>query len=293
MKVIIELHIDKEMVILKIAFIGDLHYPTMDNFSESVKEARDEFYSRFLQSFFEIEADYYVSIGDLTNYGNEDEIREVYQLIDQYNNKKFIHTLGNHDLYGIPREEVLKITNMEQNVLLETDEVNLLFLETARDHDFEDYSGYLDEEQLQWLENVLDQTGEKTAVIFAHHPVYDTTANSNYPFLSIAPELPVLDILRKKQGTGIYVNGHNHKDSILSMDQWTFIQTSAVLDDPSIRVLDIEEEQISIKAINVGNPELKRLSEIIGTNIPHFQHNPEGIGTTPNREKTIKKRILV
>jgi len=280
------------MIALRIAFIGDLHYPTMEMKDETVRAARDAFYSEFLQAFFKIEADYYVSIGDLTNYGHEDELCEVYQIIDQHN-KNFIHTLGNHDLYGIPRDEVLNITKMEQNITIETETANLLFVETARDHNFEDYSGYLNTEQLQWLEMEMDRSGEKTVIIFAHHPVYDTTVNSNFQYLSIAPELPVLDILRKKQGTGIYVNGHNHRDSIVSVDNWTFVQAGATLDDQSIRIIDLDREQISIKAIKLENRELKRLAEIVGTNIPHFRLNRDGIGTTPNREKTIKKHTLV
>lgn len=280
------------MIALRIAFIGDLHYPTVETNEETIRSARDTFYSDFLRAFFEVEADYYVSIGDLTNYGTADELHEVYQIIEQHN-KNFIHTFGNHDLYGIPREDVLNITKMEQNITIESDVANLLFVETARDHDFEKYSGYLNEDQLEWLELEMDRSNEKPIIIFAHHPVYDTTVNSNFQNLSIAPELPVQDILRKKQGTGIYVNGHNHRDSIVSIGNWTFVQAGSVLDDQSIRIIDIDNEQISIKAIKLESPELKRLSKIVGTNIPHFRLNRDGIGTTPNREITIKKRILV
>ncbi|WP_077297865.1 metallophosphoesterase family protein [Virgibacillus pantothenticus] len=66
-------------------------------FHTKVKESRDEFYAKFLHTFFEINADYYVSIGDLTNFGKEDVLREVYEII-RHHDKPFIHTLGNHDL---------------------------------------------------------------------------------------------------------------------------------------------------------------------------------------------------
>ena len=82
---------------MRIAFIGDLHYPSMIGKNEKVKEARDAFYAKFLHTFFEIEADYYVSIGDLTNFGREDELREVYEIIREHD-KPFIHTFGNYRL---------------------------------------------------------------------------------------------------------------------------------------------------------------------------------------------------
>ncbi|WP_068677017.1 metallophosphoesterase [Oceanobacillus sp. Castelsardo] len=277
---------------MRIAFIGDLHYPSMVGKSNEVKEARNKFYTRFLHSFFELKADYYVSIGDLTNFGKEDELHEVYQIIQKYD-KPFIHTFGNHDLYGIPRKEVLNISNRKQNISIETDQVNLISLETARDHNHEDHSGFLSDMQLEWLEGEIAQSEEKLVVIFAHHPVYDTTANSNFPYLSIVPEVPILDILRKKKGNGIYINGHNHIDSIETIDNWTFVQASAILDDQSIRVLEIDDNEISIQSIRVGNPELKGLAQIIGSNINHFQLNSHGIGSTPNREKVIKKIAYV
>lgn len=275
---------------MRIAFIGDLHYPSMYGQRKDVKEARDKFYARFLDSFFETEADYYVSIGDLTNFGMEDELREVYQIIRKYN-KNFIHTLGNHDLYGIPREEVLKISNCEQNFSVDTETAHLIFLETARDHNYEDHSGHLSEDQLAWLEEEIIQSEEKLVLIFAHHPVYNTTVRSNFPYLSIVPEVAIQEILRKKKGNGIYVNGHNHIDSVETIANWTYVQVGSVLDDQSIRILEINRDEITIEAISVGNRELKQQSQLIGSAIHHFEFNPYGIGTTCNRKKTIKKVV--
>ncbi|WP_339226099.1 metallophosphoesterase [Oceanobacillus sp. FSL K6-2867] len=277
---------------MRIAFIGDLHYPSMIGKNEKVKEARDAFYAKFLHTFFELEADYYVSIGDLTNFGKEDELHEVYEIIRKYE-KPFIHTFGNHDLYGVSRDEVLNISNSEQNISIATDKVNIISLETARDHDHEDYGGYISDKQLQWLKAEIEESEEKLVIIFAHHPVYDTTANSNFPYLSIQPDIPILDVLRKKKGNGIYINGHNHKDSIETIDNWTFVQANAVLDDQSIRVLEINDNEISIQSFNAATSELKSMAQIIGSNINHFQLSPLGMGTTPNREIVIKKTVTV
>ena len=53
--------------------MGDLHYVQDRNYqdgcliSEKFTEARDHFFNDYIKNFFSIEADYYVSIGDLTN----------------------------------------------------------------------------------------------------------------------------------------------------------------------------------------------------------------------------------
>ncbi|MBU8568638.1 hypothetical protein KM914_19885 [Virgibacillus pantothenticus] len=75
--------------------------------------------------------------------------------------------------------------------------------------------------------------------------------------MSIQPEIPILDVLRTKKGYGIYINGHNHKDSIETIDNCSFVQANAVPDDQSIRVLEINDNAISIQSLNVTSPELK------------------------------------
>jgi 3',5'-cyclic-AMP phosphodiesterase len=278
----------KEMRELKIAVIGDLHYPRIDYSEENLHNSKFSFYSKFLNAFLEAEADYYVSIGDLTNYGYKDELEDIYQLINQHG-KNFIHVLGNHDLYGLTRKEVLDITNMNNNFIIETEQANLLFLDTAREQDLDNCSGYLNEEQLHWFEQEVYKSGEKLLIVFAHHPVYDTTARSNQQNLSIDPILQVWDSLSKKQGQGIYINGHNHLDSIVTKDNWTFIQIAAVLDDQSVRILEIDEDEVNMKPFNLQDQELVEQAQLIGQSIPHFHPSPEGLGTTPNRQTTIVK----
>lgn len=277
---------------MRIACIGDLHYPSMIGKSEKVKAARDTFYTEFLQSFFNIEADYYVSTGDLTNFGQADELREVYGIIRKHD-KPFIHAFGNHDLLGVSKEEVLEITNSRQNISIDTDQAKIISLETARDHELVNCSGYLTNEQLTWLEEEITQSGEKPLFIFAHHPVFDTTVKSNFKYRSILPEIPILDVLWKKQGNAIYVNGHNHKDSMEVIENWTFVQSSAVLDDCTIRIFEIDENTISIQSVDVGTPELADMAQIIGSNIDYFSLNPFGKGTTLNREKVIRKELFI
>ncbi|USG65072.1 metallophosphoesterase [Brevibacillus ruminantium] len=277
---------------MKIAVMGDLHYPSRHGVTkrleEHVIESRDSFYSNYLKSFFKQEADIYVSVGDLTNFGTKDEFEEVYEYIRSYN-KPFYQTLGNHDLYSMPRREVLELTKMNGNFVME-EEVVLLFLETARELDRGNFDGWVTNEQLEWLEKVIDGSGEKTMIVFAHHPVYDTTARSNKNMLSVHPSIDLWSVLNKKKGKGIYVNGHTHTDSIVEKENWTFVQISAVLDDQSVRILELDHDQVSVSAIDVSDDESIELATTIGNGIERFTLFPQGVCTTLNRNKSIKIR---
>lgn len=262
---------------LKIAVIGDLHYPALEEGNVSIEEDRNMFYETFLERFFSIPADLYVSIGDLTNFGWKEELEEVYSIIDRHQ-KPFVHVLGNHDIYGLTRKEVLSLTKQQRYHAITADAAVLAFVDTAREQDFEVWGGTLDTTQLDWLEGVIEESGELPLIVFAHHPVHATTINSEKENLSIHPDIPVWESLNKKQGCGLYVNGHNHFNSIASKEQWNFLQIAAVLDEQAARVIEVSESHISIDSIDLYDPAQYQRAQIIGNAINHFQLNPQQAG---------------
>ena len=131
-----------------------------------------------MEHFFSIPADLYVSIGNLTNFGTEDELKEIYALIDRYH-KPFVHVLGNHDLYAMSRAEVLEITGQRRFRTLQSRTAVLAFLDTAYEQNYADWGGTLDLVQQQWLETVIEESADLPLIIFGHHPVYGTTKNSS------------------------------------------------------------------------------------------------------------------
>lgn len=281
---------------MKIAVMSDLHYPSSTGvknpLEESVINNRDGFYRDYLKNFFAAEADLYVSLGDLTNYGKKDELTEVYDIINSYD-KPFKHVLGNHDRYTMTKNEIDELTEMQGDHVIDTPEALLVFLETARELDREKYDGWLTDEQLMWLEQVIVDSGEKTIIIFAHHPLHDTTARSNKKMLSLHPSINIWDVLQKKKGRGFYINGHTHTDSIVEKEQWAFVQCSAVLDSQSVRILDIQQEVIEVQALDISTAHSAEQAAIIGEAIEHFVLFSEGIGTTLNRNKTFDLKITV
>lgn len=263
---------------MKIAVIGDLHYPTVKEEYELSQRERQDFYESFMAHFFSVPADIYVSIGDLTNFGTKDELEGIYTIIDRHQ-KPFVHVLGNHDVYAMRREEVLKITQQERFHSLTTETAVLAFLDTAQEQNYEDWGGTLDTEQQNWLAGVVEGSGTRPLIVFGHHPVYGTTKNSSKEKRSISPEIPMWDILNKKQNAGLYVNGHNHFNSIAARDQWTFLQIAAVLDEQAVRVIEISEAMISIDYVPFVDPNLRQQALAIGNAIDHFRPNPHPLGT--------------
>ncbi|WP_282020599.1 metallophosphoesterase family protein [Planomicrobium okeanokoites] len=263
---------------MKIAVIGDLHYPTVKEEYALSQRERQDFYESFMAHFFSVPADLYVSIGDLTNFGTQDELEGIYAIIDQHQ-KPFVHVLGNHDVYAMPREEVLKITKQDRFHSLSTDSAVLAFLDTAQEQNYEDWGGTLDLEQQFWLADVVADSGNRPLLVFGHHPVYGTTKNSSKEKRSISPDIPMWDLLNNKQNAGLYVNGHNHFNSIAAREQWTFLQIAAVLDEQAVRVIDISEAMISIDYVPFVDPNLRQQARNIGNAIDHFSLNTHRLGT--------------
>ncbi len=263
---------------MKIAVIGDLHYPTVKEEYALSQRERQDFYESFMAHFFSVPADLYVSIGDLTNFGTQDELEGIYAIIDQHQ-KPFVHVLGNHDVYAMPREEVLKITKQDRFHSLSTESAVLAFLDTAQEQNYEDWGGTLDLEQQFWLADVVADSGNRPLLVFGHHPVYGTTKNSSKEKRSISPDIPMWDLLNNKQNAGLYVNGHNHFNSIAAREQWTFLQIAAVLDEQAVRVIDISEAMISIDYIPFFDPNLRQQARDIGNAIDHFSLNTHRLGS--------------
>lgn len=262
---------------MKIAVIGDLHYPALEDHFAFIEENRRVFYETFLNRFFSVPADLYVSIGDLTNFGRRDELDEIYSIIRKHG-KPFKHVLGNHDLYAMPRSQVLSISGQERFHTLSTESAVLAFLDTAREQDYDDWGGTMDATQQYWLEAVIEETAERPLVVFGHHPVFSTTLHSEKDKRCIHPDVPIWQLLSMKQGPGLYINGHNHANSLAARNDWTFLQLAAVLDEQAVRVIEITESFIAIDSVMIDDDALKNHAEEIGNAIPHFalKRNPVG-----------------
>ncbi|MGM0882877.1 MAG: metallophosphoesterase family protein [Bacillota bacterium] len=271
---------------MRLVLMGDLHYHEIDKSIPGLLEARTAFYNTLLGRFLDMDADLHISLGDLTNFGSTLELQEVYELL-QRENRRFIHVLGNHDLYWQTRREVLEITGQQRYHAIDTDTAMLVFLDTAKELDFEDWGGWLDDEQLEWLEGMVKASGTKPLLVFGHHPVYNTTARSEKEKGSIHPSIDMWRILNRKKGIGVYFNGHTHVDSIVAQNNWTFVQLSACLDQHGFRIVELTEEELRISAVDITDADVLDNAPMLHQHMVHFSHNPNARGTGADREHVV------
>lgn len=271
---------------MKILLMGDLHYPYLEQVDEEVLDAREKFFAGFLGEFLTIEADYHISLGDLTNQGHTEELEYVFRHINN-SGRSFYHVLGNHDVYLQPKTNVFSITGQQRYHAVKSEEAHLVFLDTTREMDWKDWGGTIDAEQLSWLEQQVQESEDKPLLIFAHHPVYDTTARSHMDKLSIHPSIDMRRILGKKTGVGLYFNGHNHVHSIVNENQWHFVQTAACLDHPCFRMLELKQDEIKIHLIEAENYELLQHAPKVYNPMPYFNHTEECKGRSFDQVYTV------
>lgn len=268
--------------------MGDFHYPVMEHGTPELLEAREQFFGSMIEAFLRVEADYHISLGDFTNEGFPVEFRFVFDQVRAFGQaRQFIHVLGNHDTYHIPKTEILSISGQQRYHKIDTAEAVLLFLDTTKEMSPKDYGGEIDPEQMAWLENELRQSGDKPVFLFGHHPLPDTTTYSEKHMLRIHPEFDVWSVMQTKSGPGYYFCGHNHVQSIVKRDQWHFVQTAACLDIPAFRMIEIENGKLSVSMVPVEDQRLLELAALIRVNMKRFKPKPEAAGSETDQTLTV------
>lgn len=230
--------------------MGDFHYSHLGNAAKEVLEAQERAYAAMLQTFVEMEADFHISLGDLTHDGLPGELDYVFQRL-KGTGRRFVHVLGNHDAHSMTKAEIMSLTAQQRYHAIHNEEATLIFLDTTKEMNPSDWGGELDAEQLAWLQTELVQAGTKPVMILAHHPVHGTTARSTLDRLSIDPKLDMKAVLHTAAGPGFYFCGHNHVNSIVKQENWHYIQTAACLDVPAFRIVDIRDGQVTIDLVSM------------------------------------------
>ncbi|TDF97963.1 metallophosphoesterase family protein [Paenibacillus piri] len=257
---------------MKLVIMGDLHYPGLPDGDEELKQARDTFFQEIIDTFMQAEGDYHISMGDLTNEGRPEELRAVYHAIKaSTTHRNFIHILGNHDTISLAKTDITAITSGQRTHSIQTEQALLVFLDTTKEMNVEDFGGTVDTEQLEWLEKLIDASGNQPMLVFGHHPLPWTTRLSDKPMHRIDPECDLWSVLSKKQGEGYYFCGHNHVNSIVKKDRWHFIQTAAFLDILAFRMVELKDEKLKVSMLHVKNETWLQQAEFITGKMSHFK----------------------
>ncbi|WP_449443006.1 hypothetical protein [Ureibacillus acetophenoni] len=117
--------------------------------------------------------------------------------------------------------------------------------------------------------------------------------NSEKENLSVDPEIPLKEVLNKKSGVNIYMNGHNHFNSIVQDENWTYIQVAAVMDEIGARIIEVTDEEMKVSELNFTTEELRATADHVGETIDHFRLAPQQLADESQRNITIERNPKV
>ena len=181
-----------------------------------------------------------VQLGDAIEGGQNAnaDLDKVLKVLDKAKAKKY-HVLGNHDFFGLSREETLRKLGMKKAyydfskgkirfVVLDTNDISIMGgwpetsinyrsaesmlqrMEKQGDANAKGFNGAIGPDQKKWLKKVLDNAQKKKqkVVVLAHHPLLP---EGDKYCLWNSDE--IRDILESYSCVAAYINGHRHKDS--------------------------------------------------------------------------------
>lgn len=272
---------------MKIRFISDLHYTDPMYFSGDKAEAHAFYIRTVIEELFSQEADLYLSLGDLIHGGTRLEIDTIYGWIGQHPEAKtkFHHISGNHDLDVYDRSQ-WPVQYYKGNYFQSYDGFHILYLETARIQNKDNYGGYVSPLVLSWLSEKIVQTGDDPLLIFAHHPVKDRTRLSWRRMMYVDEACNLEAVLECKEGPAVYINAHNHCDSILRDQNWTYLQAACELEYPAIKNIHISRDHLHYYCQDIESPEMDLARTVFLSEVPAFR--PFG---TPARGTVLEREL--
>jgi Icc protein len=166
---------------------------------------------------FDPAPDFVVISGDLADTPTADEYQHLKQLLAPLK-LPFVSVPGNHDA-----REMMRATFPDQsyaalagplNQKLKVGDLDLLLLDTSvpgKPH------GELDERSLRWLESVLAASDRRPALLFMHHPPFETGIwHMDRQNLRNAEELAT--IVRRHPRVKLLAAGHVHRATLTTFE---------------------------------------------------------------------------
>ena len=165
-------------------------------------------------------------------------------------------------------------------------------------------NGFLDDEQLAFLDNELSQNQDKVVVIFQHHPVVEPFVSEDH---SVKNAAAYLEILHKYKNPIIICSGHYHATKITRDKNLVFVSTPSLVTYPNafrvIRITNYKDRtafDIKIQETNLKDvQERAKLSTIAATsfygtdkdrNISFMIKKPYIKTEKPKKEKVKKEK---
>ncbi|WP_436663700.1 metallophosphoesterase family protein [Alicyclobacillus acidoterrestris] len=279
---------------LRIAVLGDVHYPYLPGGSEEQIAARDRFYADVFEQFFAETADLYVCVGDVTHTGHPEEWAGIARIFAQYHDKPFRFVLGNHDTLLQSKSSVLSRMNQQRHWGEQLEHLPLFFLDTTQESRRDDWGGTVDREQLEWIRTRHAESAEPLFV-FAHHPLYNTTAKSDEPMMYVQNYDDVEAAMASLSKQVFYFNRHNHVQSIAKhprRSNWVCIQTASILSGLRYRVVEVTSTSMTVNTKVIDAEGMKETLTTLYQGIPDYWHNPDAVGEETDGAITVQRYAL-
>ncbi|MEF3306944.1 metallophosphoesterase family protein [Paenibacillus sp. GYB003] len=277
---------------MRIRMMTDLHYAL------HADPVGDSYYKEYLKRFFGDgpAADRYVSLGDLTQNGTEREYRAAFETIDSLGRRDaFLHIPGNHDLLEADCRQTEQWGSTppvsEGFGAVETESTTLLFLNSCQVRKPLDWGGRLDGARLQLLGSKLAEANGKPVLVFAHHPLPDTTALSDRPMMRVEEAAALTELMNEATGPCFWFNGHNHIQSIVRKAAWTCVQTASALCLPCYREVIVSDDAVKVTTTILNDPALEELAERSLDGFPSFHRVPPAKAAGSAQDQSIEVRF--
>jgi hypothetical protein len=253
--------------------LGDLHY-SVYNTSE-IEAAREEYYEMLFQKVLDEKPDLVLAIGDTVDNGYPEEFEGLHACARR-TGLSFYTVNGNHDLLNLTKDEIARWTGNRQRYYTVNqnsfsgeaasangEAASFVVLDTPKEKSPKDHGGYVDGEQIMWLKHQIENSASHPLFVFGHHPLVNATRWATFPMLNIDNSKEVkLAFYHKQQGPAFYFCGHNHANSIIRRNNWTFVQTAAPLRTQDFRVVDFTESEVEIRTVELHGLRPRKLAKI-------------------------------
>lgn len=159
------------------------------------------------------DAEMLILMGDLTHHGEIEENERLKSVLDTIPLRN-VPMLGNHDrrdaFLSVFSNATVDRHGFVQNII-DLPEHRLITLDTLDGPPYPKghHEGRLCEKRMAWLTDALDGAGDRTPLIFAHHPPFDTGI-IGMDAIKLSNGKALLDLLAKYSGVHLFC-GHVHR----------------------------------------------------------------------------------
>lgn len=193
--------------------------------------------------------DFVVVNGDITSKHRREEFEVARSYLSLFK-MPYIVLRGNHDVVGEEREDhfvsVFDLKNFSpiggaRYIIDDYGHVYISFVHKGilfvglDSSDLKDGWGRISEEQLNWLENILQENRDKVTIIFLHYPVVATRGDSLGSISVINDRHSrnrLIDIISKNRQVKVVFSGHTHRNKVTPHDGVIFAEIASVKDYP-------------------------------------------------------------